>query len=733
MAKENIDFNNTSLIRHNQDLEEAEELEERKRRDEEVHNLLSHAMGQFNFDEQSTLNSSITSNEGENSIIHNNRSLREYREANLNDQLKTLYDVRVREVESLNKDIDKLKKEFSEQQTQLKKQLTLMEAEYQRKNISLTESQHLLVEKTELIIKLNEELNILKTNVQKLEHTMKESQEENEVLRQLNMELEKQILITQKGFPLLSNTVDKEFQESQRVKIQQLEHALQQAHEEIINSNSQHKKLQEELKRNIADRDNDILEKTMFINALSNENHNLQQQSQEYTKIIEEQKSKLDLTNTKGQHLEEELRKFKEKRQITEELREVIWKEAREEFQSQLSSINLENQKLKEQLNIAKIQNQELQFYVERTSCLEIKNSDLEDKYEKLQGKYNQVNNEVDVLSKKLTQSEEEKNLLQEQHAQLLADSQLLKALKIEKETLQEKIAALEVNTSLDERGLQTSLPFVGQSEFIHLQEQLAAAHGKINKLENQIKLLQDDNSKLQIKIGLEQERETLIKELQQKAAKFEKMIQQKQQNDTSQKASVGVNTVPESDTSLLKVKHDTLLYQSEAKLHKKLKKEFDEKLVKAIIDYNTLHKCKECKSLQEEITKLTEMRQYDREAVVKLITMWEQKFEQFEKETENEKLQLFTAKAKSENSLMQMKLLLNEYMEKYKKIQENLEKHKGPQFESQKEKLLMQNKENYTVIFKHLNRITGKILNCNKEMREAEKKFEDYSKLAKD
>ncbi|KAF5285286.1 hypothetical protein FQR65_LT13276 [Abscondita terminalis] len=717
MAKQNIDINNHSLILHNQDVEESEELEERKRREEEVHSLLSHAMGQFNFGEQSTINSSITSNEGGNSIVDRGLS---------KEQLTALYDVKVRDVETLTLELDKLKEDFYEQQNKFRKQVTLLEAENRQKNMSLAESQNLLVEKAEQYMKLKEDMNELKTSIQSYDMKLKELQDENAVLREMNMGLEQQMVITQKGFPLLSSTEDKQFQESQRVKIQQLEHSLQLSQEETHRTNQQFKKLQEEMKRNICDRDNDILEKKMLIISLTNDNQHLQQQLLDGAKTIEELKSKLELTSN---HLEEDLRKLQQKRQITEEIRENIWKEATMEFQPQITCLNMDNQKLREELALSKVMVNEVQRHIEQTRTLEIRNKDLENILEKLQNKYDENVVKLSTLSKKLKECEEERNELQEYQNQILADNQVLKALKIENENLQKEIVQLKVKSSNDERAIQTSLPFVTNAEVSCIQEKLQTAQGVINKLEEQVQILQDDNSKLQTKAKLEHEREFLIKELQKKATMFEKIIQQKKRQ--VEMISVGVNTTSQGDTSLLKVQHDTLQYQTEAKIHKKLKKEFDEKLLKAITEYSTFYKCKECKSLKAEVVVLNEMRQQDRDAVVKLIAVWENKFKQFEKDAEREILQLVSAKIKSDNTATEMKQILAEYTEKYKKIQQHLEKYNGKQFQSNNE-IFVKNKENYDLLLKRICRITDKIYSCNRQMREAEQKFNEFDKESK-
>ncbi|KAB0796906.1 hypothetical protein PPYR_10967 [Photinus pyralis] len=654
----NMDFNN-SLILHNQNLEEAEELEDRKRREEEMHSLISQALAQFDFDDQSTINSSIRSNDETGVGRQDVDSLHDmYREANANEQLKVLYDIRVREVETLNKEMEKLKLEWKEQEKGLKRQIMLHEAENQRKSGTLKESQSLVVEKVDQIQKLTVELNSFKNALANLESKLKELDDENSVLRQLNMDLEQQRILMQNGFPLKSAAADKEFQETQRVKIDQLEKTLFQAKEEIAHKERRCRELEEEFKRNLCNRDSDLMQKNVVISTLTENNQRLLQQYQEILRVTNEQTEKLQLTN--NQHLERELQKIREKDALEKEIR----REVTGQFETEVSLLKAENEKLKHDLCVNENQLSNVQNQIEALSGLSLEKQELENNVRKLLASLSEMKAEKDGLVKTLKVCEDEKQQLENQQARFIAESQLVKVLKTENENLQKKITDLQVSHREDERSVQTSLPFINNLDYTNSQEQLLTARNRILVLENQMKQLQEENSQLQVKIGLEHERESLIKNLQQKATEFEKIIQKRQKHHKT--VSIGTNTTHEYDSSLLKVQHDTLLYQTEAKLHQKLKKEFDEKLSKAISDHNTLHECKNCKRLQEECEQLNDLRQHDREAVVNLFTVWEEKFDQLEREHESSKQQLMNARAEAEQIALYSKQTLAEYTEKY-------------------------------------------------------------------
>lgn len=93
----------------------------------------------FNFDE-STVNSSNNISMLSSDDIHN-----KYRDAvEPNEQLKVLYEVRVREVHSLKEELNNYKKTKAKEIEGLKQRLIISEAEIQQLKISLNSSENLL-------------------------------------------------------------------------------------------------------------------------------------------------------------------------------------------------------------------------------------------------------------------------------------------------------------------------------------------------------------------------------------------------------------------------------------------------------------------------------------------------------------------------------------------------------------------------------------------------------------
>lgn len=96
-------------------------------------------MDDFNY-EDSTVNSStnVSMDESQTNLI------KKYREASHDDQLKVLYEVRVRELKALTEELENLKKEMKHQKDQYMRHLMLSEGEKEQAKMSLQQSQGLL-------------------------------------------------------------------------------------------------------------------------------------------------------------------------------------------------------------------------------------------------------------------------------------------------------------------------------------------------------------------------------------------------------------------------------------------------------------------------------------------------------------------------------------------------------------------------------------------------------------
>lgn len=122
-------------------------------------------MDEFNYDDQSTINSSTNVSLDE---IDSHR----YKNASIDDQIKVLYEVRVREVKTLSEQLENVRAEFTAYKNEMKKKILLLEAEKDQSQISLKQSQNILVSKAEEIMKLEKSSDNFKIIINKLEEDM---------------------------------------------------------------------------------------------------------------------------------------------------------------------------------------------------------------------------------------------------------------------------------------------------------------------------------------------------------------------------------------------------------------------------------------------------------------------------------------------------------------------------------------------------------------------------------
>lgn len=96
-------------------------------------------MDDFNYDESSVNSSTnISMDEG------NNELMEKYRNTSMNGQLKVLYEVRVREIMTLKKQLEELEKEYGWFKRDAKRQMLLLEEEKDKISISYKQTQDIL-------------------------------------------------------------------------------------------------------------------------------------------------------------------------------------------------------------------------------------------------------------------------------------------------------------------------------------------------------------------------------------------------------------------------------------------------------------------------------------------------------------------------------------------------------------------------------------------------------------
>lgn len=97
-------------------------------------------MDEFNYDE-SSINSSTNVSADETDQYG---FIQKYKDTSMNNQLKVLYEVRVREIKTLSEQLENIQAEFNCYKNDTKRQILLLEAEKDKINISYKQSQEIL-------------------------------------------------------------------------------------------------------------------------------------------------------------------------------------------------------------------------------------------------------------------------------------------------------------------------------------------------------------------------------------------------------------------------------------------------------------------------------------------------------------------------------------------------------------------------------------------------------------
>ncbi|KAK9685213.1 hypothetical protein QE152_g38220 [Popillia japonica] len=648
-----------------QNQEEDEDVEEQKRRQEEIHNFLTTAMDEFNYDEQSTINSS------ENVSVddaYSNQSIavQKYKTSNLDDQLKVLYDIRVKEVKSLMEQLDQLKTEIQKQKEVNGKTVVLLEAEKDRAKISSQQAQALLVTKTEEISKLRNEIETLRNTIMSLEATVMAVNEEYTLSKQTNKELLEQLSLMHNG--LTTNTIsDRQLQEQHHAEVSQLHHLLDSAHMKLHRKEKEFKEVEQKLKETLNDKDTLMSEKAGVINQLTQNLENALHRCQEFSGIIEkisEENKTLKLSTTTND-LTESIKSMglSEKTEIVKVLQRELEKSRglQNEQKIELESLRETCHKLTKDCDKFETNNDQYKNELEMWKK----------KYVALDTEFSRANEEIKFLKLQLEDNRQNLDTVRKTHETKI---------KLLEETLENyknrENQDSSVQVSLITDNLNTEIV---SEENEKLKNKIDALNAEVEFLNKKVLNSENHLSQMKLKMSLEKERETLIKCLQEKAAKFEEIIKRKQVKPNCVSAGVNTDNVVIADiveqTNLLKTKYETDLVQKEIEIRMEVKRDFDIKLEKIQQDlskkmYQLQEKnCDNCQQLlnslrelkiatdtkDNEIGVLRQQMKHDREAVATLLEEWSGKFVHME----NEKKELYTECTNLQESCDQLILKL--------------------------------------------------------------------------
>ncbi|EFA00623.2 putative leucine-rich repeat-containing protein DDB_G0290503 [Tribolium castaneum] len=320
-------FQDNSLnVDNPQSREEDEELEEQRRRQEELADLLADGIHAFNYDD-STMNSSVTSveanepnyqgslrNKSEFKYEGSGKSFLNdvtdstieqcYKDASQQEQLKILYDVRVREINRLQKDFEKYKEEKAKEIGVLKNKSTLAEAEIRHLQISLSNSESLLVEKNEIINKLKEDLALKESNIDNFKKILEEQNLEICTYKSMVNELQLKLADNNPFSTGTRKSNSEELQKAHQDQIISLETLYQEQSKKAQILEKEKTRLEEDLKKLMKSKTEVEEENNMAIMALSKKLQSAQQQCKDLFVLGEAIKKESDHFKERMQQME---------------------------------------------------------------------------------------------------------------------------------------------------------------------------------------------------------------------------------------------------------------------------------------------------------------------------------------------------------------------------------------------------------------------------------------------
>ncbi|KAL1512892.1 hypothetical protein ABEB36_002397 [Hypothenemus hampei] len=235
-------------LNNSNNIEEEEDLEDQLRRKEELQNLLQANLDDFNF-EDSTINTSTNV-----SIVSAENLEQVYKEAiTPHEQLKVLYDVKCREIQTLKDEYEKLKAEKNKEIELVKNQKLLMESELRQVQISLKNAENLLVGEKESYHTLEKKLREKESENEKFKELINDYENNLEAYKTEVTELT--LKLSQNGlFNLDAKYNSEELKNSLQTKINHLENLLEENTKKLEICTNEKQSLQEEVQRIISDK-----------------------------------------------------------------------------------------------------------------------------------------------------------------------------------------------------------------------------------------------------------------------------------------------------------------------------------------------------------------------------------------------------------------------------------------------------------------------------------------------
>lgn len=530
----------------NDDAEDAENEEDQRRRQQELQSMLANAFDDIGYDEDnSTLNSSY--NESHHILLSggNGDSSKnfdeKYREATFNslEQLQVLYQVQVREIQRLSKDLVNVREEKEKERNVLMKKNLLLEADVGGLKTSLKQAQELVMEKSKDIEDYLKDIDYLKDQLEGAREGKKVVEEEMKLWKTKSLEVEQKLGLIEKG--LYVPVSEKQIRNKYESQISELQGTLEQTQKSLEQTKKDKTILENEIKDLKQTKELLAIEKDEEIHSLYSQLENTERQCHNLTGKIDflekEHKNLSTLLNTTRdvdaktpehpgtikilqQELKRSLDDQKSKRDEIIRLEKDL-----QEHKTQITKLDDQNQSLAKRNDDLSNQIQTLKTEIE---SLNVKiNEDFEkdkEQLEKIESENLVLKKLTDDLEKQLTIIEKtsenaEHEILRNQHSDL---QKCLKDTELNAEMWKNRLGKYE------------ELCLELQETCASQKGQLYESHARITELES--------------KLVLKEKRDELLDDLQQKARMFEEYIKSRSDLETHDKETNTEEQAPEVD-----------------------------------------------------------------------------------------------------------------------------------------------------------------------------------------
>ncbi|XP_044755654.1 myosin-1-like [Coccinella septempunctata] len=544
------------IVDNNENQEEAEDLEEQIRRREELQNLLINALDEFKYDD-STMNSSTNISVASAEYID-----QAYKDVQTPyEQLKLLYDIRMKEIQTLKGEFDDYKENMGREMDSLKRRLTLQEAETSQVEISLRNTKSLLVEKTDIIATQEKNLAMKDEEIGSLQKTVEQLEFDVQAYKSTVEELQLKFAMETGPFNVAARVFNvEELQNNHKEQIEKLEAILEEQRRKIEILEKDRIILETDLKRTIENSSENESLQNNTIKLLNDNIESAQNQCKDLLNLVE-------MLTKENEHYRNRIHKF-------ESSEPILLSNSFKRKSLDYDTLVIHNERLKKMLLDKDV---ELTTLKSKTRFYENDVKELLE-YRKMKNlSFSNIQCNQPEHSRILCVAEHEMRKLQDSLVEKQQEIDQLTSINVE---LEDKIENMIKQTRSDLQNLSNKykLPELEtmSEELLNAEEKIKELQQKLEASEAEIESLKSNNSNKDLnnlKLKLQESEENILS--------LRKIIKEKEENNENRTALIEQNNMLKSEKQeLLKIINDLehyktsyeLLYKEYSQLSEQLK-----------------------------------------------------------------------------------------------------------------------------------------------------------------